>query len=129
MNTQESNAVFRYLMDSITQNQGSVPHDTLPEEIKEEVEFAVWMQSLDYSEDSKVKSSLRSELQKHAQLVSNASKIRTVENPTLLEEKPALSLPVLISIIAGGLSIVAATLVVIFSKNKKKLTDNQTIQP
>ena len=128
MNTQDSNAVFRYLLDSITQNQGSVPHDLLPQEISEEVEFAVWMQSLDYSEDSQIQSSLRSALQKHSELVSNAAKIKMVDNPTRLEEKPALSLPVLISIIAGGISILAATLIVIFSKNKRKFTDEQSIR-
>ena len=129
MNTQEKNAVFRFLLDSITQRQGNIPHDTLPQEIKEEVEFAIWMQHLDYSEDCRIKSSLRNALQKHSELVSNASKIRTIQNPTVLEEKTPLSIPVLISIIAGGLSILTATLLLIFSRNKKKLADEQTIQP
>jgi hypothetical protein len=129
MNAQETNAVFRYLLDSISQNQGSIPHDTLPEEIKEDIEFALWMQNVDYSEDSQVKNSLRNALQKNAELVSSASKIRTLQHPVVLEENPPLSLPVWISIIAGSLSIVTATLIVIFSKNKKKLADEQTIQP
>ncbi len=129
MNAQETNAVFRYLLDSITQNQGSIPHDTLPEEIKEDIEFALWMHNVDYSDDSQVKNSLRNALQKNAELVSSASRIRTVEHPVVLEESSPLSLPVWISIIAGGLSIVTATLLVIFSKNKKKLADEPTTQP
>lgn len=126
MNPQESKVVFRYLLDSITKNQGSIPHDTIPEEIKEEVEFAVWMQNLDFSEDSQIKSSLRNALQKHAELVSNASKIRMAKNPTLLEEAKPLSIPLLVSIVAGSLSILTATLVLIFSKNKKKIAEEQS---
>ena len=123
MNAQESKVVFRYLLDSITKNQGSIPHDTVPEEIKEEVEFAQWMQNLDYSDDSQINNSLRNALTKHAELVSNASRIRTQTNPTLLEESKPLSLPVWLSIIAGSLSIITATLVVIFTKNRKKLAE------
>ena len=127
MNTQEINAVFRYLIDSITQNRGNIPHKTLPTEIKEDIQFAVWMENLDFSEDSQIKASLRNTLQKHAELMSNASRLHEEENHTQLEEKKPLSLPVLISIIAGGVSILTATLIVIFQKSKKKISDEQTI--
>ena len=129
MNAQETNAIFRYLLDTITQNQGMIPQRALPVELKADVEFAIWMNNLDYSQDSLIQTSLRNALQKNAELVSNASRIRTVENPTRLEVKKPLPLPIWISIIAGSVSILTATLLVVFSKTKKKISDEQTIQP
>ncbi len=128
MNTQEINTVFRYLLDNITHNNKAIPDRTLPDEIKEDIHFAVWMRNQDFSGDSAVKTSLRNTLQKQGELMSNASKIRLQTNPTRVEEKPRISIPVLISIVAGSLSILTATLFVVFQKNKKKISEKQTIQ-
>lgn len=128
MNTQELNAIFRYLLDNITHNNKAIPDRTLPDEIKEDIHFAVWMQNQDFSEDSVVKTSLRNSLQKQGELMSNASKIRLQDHSTKIEEKQRISLPVLISILAGSLSILTATIFVVFQKNKKKISDKQTIQ-
>jgi len=127
MTNQENKTIFSYLLDVITRRKETIPNESLPEEIKEDIQFAVWMQNLDFSTDSQIKASLRSNLQKQAELMSSAGRIKSVTEKNLQQEKPKpISLGALIGLIAGGVSILAATILLIFQKTKKEVSDKQT---
>ena len=124
---QENKTIFCYLLDVITQRKEIIPSETLPEEIKKDINFSVWMQNLDFSEDSQIQASLRSSLQKQSELMSNAGKIRITERAPLKKEEKKLSIGALIGIIAGGTSLLTATLVIVFQKLKKEAAGKQTV--
>ena len=124
---QENKTIFYYLLDVITQRKEIIPSETLPEENKKDINYCVWMLKLDFSEDSQIQASLRSSLQKQSELMSNAGKIKIMEHAPLKKEEKKLSIGALIGIIAGGISLLTATLVIIFQKLKKEAAGKQTV--
>ncbi|MCD4753259.1 MAG: hypothetical protein K8R40_09330 [Anaerolineaceae bacterium] len=126
MTNHDNKTIFYYLLDVITQRKQGIPNETLPDDIKENINFAVWMQNLDFSEDSCIKASLRTHLQKQTELLSNAGKIKLSEGKHPQKKGTRLSVGALISILAGGISIIIAAILIIFQKPKKEVSDKQT---
>ena len=127
MTNHNNKTIFYYLLDVITQRKQGIPNETLPDDIKENINFAVWMQNLDFSEDSNIKTSLRNHLQKQTELLSNAGKIKLSEGNKHLQKKATrLSVGAIISILAGGISIIIAAILILFQKPKKEMSDKQT---
>lgn len=118
MTTRESQTIFAYLLDKITRRSLTDVDDTLPEELQDDLAFAMWMQDIDFSRESAIQTSLRRKLEKQAELLQNASRIKHPEQKPVPPRK--LSLAALIGIIIGGGSMLAATLLVIFRKRKRQ---------
>ncbi|NSW53249.1 MAG: hypothetical protein HPY85_12150 [Anaerolineae bacterium] len=116
MTTRESQTIFAYLLDKITRRSLADVDDSLPQELQDDLQFAMWMNDIDFSQDSTIQASLRNKLEKQAELLQNASRLK---HPQQAKQTPRkISLAALIGIIVGGLSMLTAALLVIFRKRK-----------
>ena len=85
----------------------------------------MWLQGVDFSEESGVKTSLRARLQKQAELVTNAEKRKHVVE---VEQKPLkISLPAVIGLVIGGISMVVAAIVVILHVRRPHAADKSAV--
>jgi hypothetical protein len=116
MTTRESQTIFAYLLDKITRRSLADVDDSLPQELQDDLQFAMWMNDIDFSQESTIQASLRNKLEKQAELLQNASRLKHPQQAKPTPRK--ISLAALIGIIVGGLSMLTAALLVIFRKRK-----------
>ncbi|MBN2046434.1 MAG: hypothetical protein JW750_01225 [Anaerolineaceae bacterium] len=125
MSTREARTIYRYLLDAISRRKDVLIDEQLPEDIREDLHFAMWLQAVDFSEESGVKTSLRARLQKQAELVTNAEKRKHIVE---VEKRPyQISLPAVIGLVIGGISMVVAAIVVILHVRRPNATDKSAV--
>ena len=126
MTTRESQTIFAYLLDKITRRSLADVDDSLPQALQDDLQFAMWMNDIDFSMDSSIQNSLRNRLEKQSELLQNASRMKqTVHTPSPTQPRK-LSLAALLGIILGSVSMLAAALLVIFRKRKDQVSSKQT---
>jgi hypothetical protein len=121
MTARQIDTIFQYLMDALIRHKEILIDDTLPIDVQEDLRFAQWMQSLDFSPESQVKHALRRLLEKQVSLVTSAQQRRLAEEEPA-SKRPRISLPALIGLIIGGISMVTAALLLIFLRPKENLS-------
>ena len=122
MTDRKTETVFQYLLDALIRHKEIVIDETLPIEIQEDLRFAQWMQSFDYSPESQVQNALRRLLEKQVGLVTSAQQRRLAEE-TPAAKRPPISLPAFVGLIIGGISMLTAALLLIFRRPKEKLSE------
>jgi LPXTG-motif cell wall-anchored protein len=126
MTTREYKTIFHYLLDKITRRSLATVDDTLPQDIQEDLAFSLWLHDVDFSEESQIQNSLRRKIEKQAELLQSASRMKHLErNPAPI--KRGLSLPALIGILVGGASMLIAALLVIFRKRKNEVSSKTSL--
>lgn len=126
MTTRESQTIFAYLLDKITRRGLSDVDDSLPQTLQDDLQFAMWMNDIDFSQDSAIQNSLRRKLEKQSELLQNASRIKHTDQTHSPAQPRKLSMAALIGIIVGGISMLVAALLVIFRKRKDQVGSKQT---
>lgn len=122
MTARQIDTVFQYLLDALIRHKEIIIDDTLPIDIQEDLRFAQWMQSLDFSPESQVKHALRRLLEKQVDLVASAQQRRLAEEAPV-SQRQRISLPALLGLIIGALSMITAALILIFRRPKENVSE------
>lgn len=123
MTNRQADTIFQYLLDGLIRHKEILIDDRLPIEVQEELRFAQWMQSLDFSPESQVQHALRRLLEKQVNLVASAEQRRLAEDVSAARH-PRISLPALVGIIIGGISMITAALFLLLRRPKENLSED-----
>jgi hypothetical protein len=121
MTARQIDTVFQYLLDALIRHKEILIDDTLPIDVQEDLRFAQWMQSLDFSLESQLQNALRRLLEKQVGLVTSAQQRRLAEE-TPAPRRQRISLPALVGLIIGAISMITAALILIFRRPKEHLS-------
>jgi len=122
MTDRKTDTVFQYLLDALVRHKEIIIDDTLPIDVQEDLRFAQWMQTLDFSPESQVNHALRRLLEKQVDLVASAQQRRLAEEAPV-SRRPRISLPALVGLIIGGISMVTAALFLLLRRPKENVSE------
>lgn len=117
MINRELNAIFSYLLDAIVKDHEIPLTSPLPEDVQEDLQFAVNLHTVDLSGESHIRQRLRDQLQQQAALQSGITRMHS-QPPQPVQNKARSTRAAFLSVGLGAAAVVMAALFIIFRPAK-----------